>query len=143
MEAYKSGQGSLTRLAAAVFLLLALGMGCVELYSWIRNPRADAPLVPGAELFADMPLFGGPLSWKFLLCAAVFVAGTVVLRRYMARPGTVDTLIETEQEMKKVSWPTRDESMNATWVVILVSLVLTFTLVLFDAALTHVLGFFF
>jgi preprotein translocase subunit SecE len=90
-----------------------------------------------------MPVFGGPLSWKFLLCAAIFVAGLVLLRRYLARPATVDTLIETEQEMKKVSWPTRDESMNATWVVILVSVVLTVTLVFFDAVLTRFLGFFF
>ena len=143
MEAYKSGQGSLTRLSAAVFLLIALVMGCVELFSWIQDPRGDVPLVPGAELFADMPVFGGPLSWKFLLCVAICVAGIVLIRRYLARPGTVDTLIETEQEMKKVSWPTRDESMNATSVVILVSIVLTVTLVFFDLVLTRLLEFVF
>ena len=142
MEAYKSGQGSLTRLTATVLMLLALVMGCRELYTWIQSPRQDSPILPG-ELFRDMPVFGGPMSWKFLLCVAIFAVGLVLIRRYMGRPGTVDTLIETEQEMKKVSWPTRDESMNATWVVILVSVVLSFSLVLFDLVLTTLLRFVF
>ncbi len=135
MEAYKSGQGSLARLTAWVFLLIALGMGCVELYSWIQNPRTDQPLIPGVALFADMPVFGGPMSWKFLLCVAIFVAGLMLIRRYLGRPAVVDALIETEQEMKKVSWPTREESMNATWIVLLVSVILTFALWIFDIVL--------
>jgi preprotein translocase SecE subunit len=61
----------------------------------------------------------------------------------MRRGSTVETLNETELEMKKVSWPTRLESMNAMWVVVLVTIVLTGTLAAFDGALRMILGLFF
>ena len=54
MEAYKAGQGSFTRLAAAMACLLAVFLGCVELYSWIQKP-GDTSLIPG-EAFSDLPI---------------------------------------------------------------------------------------
>ena len=131
MDTYKSGQGSLARLIAWVALLATLALGCVELYSWIRSPQTDAPLVDAA-LFRDLPFFGTTFSWKFLLCALIFFAGLWLSRKIMRRRKTVDALIETEQELRKVSWPTRDESINATGVVILVSILLTAALFIFD-----------
>ena len=41
-------------------------------------------------------------------------------------------MIETEQEMRKVSWPTLPEVWNATLVVILVTAVFALTMSLFD-----------
>jgi preprotein translocase subunit SecE len=142
MDSYKAGQGSLARLTAWVALLLALALGCAELYSWIQDPRADSALLPGA-LFADLPFFSTPFSWKFLLCLVLFVGGLWFSRRLMARHDAVDALIETEQELRKVSWPTRDESINATGVVILVSVLLTMSLFGFDLLFTTVFGFLF
>jgi len=134
MEAYKSGQGSLARLIAAFALAIMAVLGCVELYSQIQA-RGDRSLVPG-EVFASLPLLGVPLSLKFVLCVAVLVALAYGIRRYLARPVVVDTLIETEAELKKVSWPTRQESWNASLVVVLVSVVLCMLLFAFDAALS-------
>jgi len=142
MESYKAGQGSLARLTSWTLILVALFLGCVELYSWIYTPLpqtgeagwADAPVVD-LEVFRDLPLLGVPLSWKLLFCFALFFGLLWVLRRYLMRPQTVDTLIETELELKKVSWPTRDESMNATWVVVLVTVLMTATLSMFDGLL--------
>ena len=142
METYKAGQGSLARLTSWVAMLLAVGLGCAELYSWIQDPREDTALLPGA-LFADLPFFNAPLSWKFLLCAVIFVGGIWLVRRIMARRDAVDALIETEQELRKVSWPTRDESINATGVVILVSLLLTATLFAFDLLFNQLFGMIF
>ncbi|MHC4849967.1 MAG: preprotein translocase subunit SecE, partial [Planctomycetota bacterium] len=110
-----------------------------ELYSWIQNPRTDTALLPG-ELFEDLPFFGAKFSWKFLLCAVVFFAGLWLARRIMNRKDAVDALIETEQELRKVSWPTRDESINATGVVILVSLLLTVALFSFDLLFNRIFG---
>jgi preprotein translocase SecE subunit len=138
MEAYKAGQGSFTRLAAALACLIAVFLGCVELYSWIQKP-GDRALVAG-EAFQDLPLLGVPLSWKFLICLAVFIGAIWLLRRWLARPTMVDTLIETEMELKKVSWPTKDESMTATWVVIVVTILMTGSLALFDFVLRSVFG---
>ncbi|MHC4135996.1 MAG: preprotein translocase subunit SecE, partial [Planctomycetota bacterium] len=83
----------------------------------------------------DLPLLGVPLSWKLLFCVALFLGLLWLIRRYLVRPQTVDTLIETELELKKVSWPTKDESMNATWVVVLVTVLMTVTLSVFDGLL--------
>ena len=131
METYKAGQGSLARLTAWVAILITLVLCCAELYSWIQDPTTDKPLLPG-ELFRDLPFFGTPFSWKFLLCTLVFFAGLWLTRRILTKKSTVDALIETEQELRKVSWPTRDESINATGVVILVSVLLTVALFSFD-----------
>ena len=138
METYKAGQGSLTRLTSWVGLLLVTFLGSVELYSWIQNPKRDTPIFGiNLELFWKLPILGVPLSWKLLLCLAVFIGLIWVVRHYLMRPATVDTLIEVEMEMKKVSWPTKDESMNATWVVIFVTLLITFVLFFFDLILRY------
>ena len=64
------------------------------------------------------------------------------IRRWLSRPATVNALIETESELKKVSWPTADESRNATVIVILVALVLTAALFVFDQAIAKLLQLF-
>jgi preprotein translocase SecE subunit len=141
MEPQKAGQGSLTRLITWTVLILAAALGCVELYAWIQSTR-DQPLVPG-EWFRHLPLVGVPFSWKFLICLALFVGLLALIRWAMAKPSMATTLVETELEMKKISWPTRQESLNAMWVVVFVTIVLTGTLAAFDGALHLLLKFIF
>ena len=141
MEPQKAGQGSLTRLITWTVLILASALGCVELYAWIQSPK-DEPLVSG-EWFRHLPFLAVPLSWKFLLCLAIFVGLIMFVRWTMARPSMATTLVETELEMKKISWPTRQESFNAMWVVVFVTVVLTGTLAAFDGALHLLLRFIF
>jgi preprotein translocase SecE subunit len=135
MEAYKSGQGSLTRMLTVSTVLVLLVLGCRELYSWIYDPK-DSPIIP-LDVFESLPLLGVPLSWTFLICVAIFVIGVFLFRKYLTKPSTVDTLIETEAEMKKVAWPTMEESKSATMIVILVTGVITATLALFDTVLSR------
>ena len=136
MDSYKAGQGSLARLSAWMVVLVTLFTGCWELYSWIHS-KHDTAIIP-LKVFESLPLLGVPLSWKFLICVGVGIGLLWLVRLYLLRPNTVDTLIETELELKKVSWPTRAESMNATWVVVLVTVLLTVTLSLFDGLLRAV-----
>ena len=143
MDTYKAGQGSLPRLTAWVAILIALALGCAELYTWIQDPLTDTSLIPGVELFEDLPFFGTKFSWKFVLCIAIFVAGLWLVRRVLTKKSTVDALIETEQELRKVSWPTKDESINATGVVILVSVLLTAALFSFDLLFNRLFSFIF
>lgn len=143
MEPQKAGQGSLTRLVTWTVLVLATAMGCVEVYSWWQSPTkpvgwADRPLLPGLW-FAQLPLFGAPFSVKFIVCAGLFVGLMLGLRWWMSRSSTAAALTETELEMKKVSWPTKKESLNAMWVVVFVTVVLTATLAMFDFALAKIL----
>lgn len=141
MEPQKAGQGTLTRLVTWMVLILAVALGCVELYAWIQSP-GDAALVPGAW-FRHLPLLGVPFSFKFLLCVVLFVGLLALVRWSMRRPAMAAALVETELEMKKVSWPTKQESFNAMWVVVFVTVVLMAVLALFDLGLHVILRFFF
>jgi preprotein translocase subunit SecE len=143
MESYKAGQGSLARLTTWVAVLIALALGCAELYTWIQDPIEDTSLIPGVALFEDLPFFGTKFSWKFLLCTLLFAAGIWLSSRLLTKKTTVDALIETEQELRKVSWPTREESINATGVVILVSVLLTIALFSFDLLFNQVFSLIF
>ena len=143
METYKSGQGSFARLSAFLALFLAAFLGARELYSWIADPERDTSLIPNVAVFQKLPLLGAPLSWQLLLCVAIFAGLVWLIRFYMRKPATVDLLIETELELKKVSWPTREESINATWIVIFVTLLITFTLFAFDIILQRVFAMLF
>jgi len=136
MDEYKPGQGGLARLSTWLILVSALFLGVVELYSWLHR-RGDGAIfgLDRWRVFRSLPFFGVPLSWKVLLCVVLLVGLLWLVRRYMTKPRTVDMLIETELEMKKVSWPTLDESLNATWVVVLVTVLLTGALFFFDFAL--------
>lgn len=142
MARYKTGQGSFARLSASVGVLLALFLGAIELYSWIQT-STDRSLIPGVVVFEDLPLLGVPLSWKFLLCVGIFLGSLWLVRRWISRPAAVDALIETELEMKKVSWPTAPEARAATWVVILVTIILTVCLFFFDLGLVSIFNFVF
>jgi len=141
MEPQKAGQGSLTRLITWTVLILASVLGCWELYTWIQSPK-DRALVPG-EWFRHLPLLAVPFSWKFLLCLVLFVGLMFFVRWTMHGSTMATTLVETELEMKKVSWPTKQESLNAMWVVVFVTVVLTITLASFDGALHFLLKFIF
>jgi preprotein translocase SecE subunit len=141
MEPQKAGQGTLTRLVTWTVLILAAVLGCYELYTWIQTSK-DTSLIPGGW-FERLPVLGIPFSWKFLVCVALCVGLLMFVRWIMSRPSTATTLTETELEMKKISWPTKQESLNAMWVVVFVTAVLTGTLAAFDGALHLILRFIF
>jgi len=105
---YKPGQGRWARgVAAAALGALGIWAG-LQTYDWMERKFTHAGAyyvgywVPGLLLLA------------FLL-AAFYVAN---------RPKATDFLIETETEMKKVTWPTYREVLAATAVVIVVVIIL-------------------
>ncbi|GMV53000.1 MAG: preprotein translocase subunit SecE [Chlorobi bacterium] len=50
---------------------------------------------------------------------------------------------EVNKEMKKVSWPTRDQLRESTMVVIVTSLIITAIVFVIDQAMTQVMNFLF
>ena len=141
METYKSGQGTFARLACWVGLIVLAFLGCVEVFSWIHGQN-DAPLFPG-DLWKRLPVLDVPFTWKLCLCILLFAAALWGIRRLMARAPVADTLIETEGELRKVSWPSSPEARNATIVVIVVTVVLTFSLALIDYVLVSLFSLIF
>jgi preprotein translocase subunit SecE len=97
---YKKGQGYWTRMLTAGGVLLILLLTAQFLYG-----HALAALVPEAN--------------KRLMIAGAFTAVVCVLAWWaMNKPTSVDFLIATDSEMKKVNWTSRAELMGSTKVVI-------------------------
>ncbi|MEM7311146.1 MAG: preprotein translocase subunit SecE [Planctomycetota bacterium] len=116
MKAYKPEQGRMARMATFWSLALLLLFGCQFLHqtlstyvSSMKNPIADLTI----------PIVSIPLSPSFLLATAVFAGGMFWLYNWQQTPKVADLLIETEQELRKVTWPTMQDVVNSSLVVII------------------------
>jgi preprotein translocase SecE subunit len=135
IEIYKKGQAAVTRYVAAGSIAALLGWGCYELWKVLVNLQADWI----KHSFARIPGIGLSITPALLIALFVFVAAGFGLFLLLNRPSTADLLIDTEQEMKKVSWPTRQEAWNSSVIVIVTVIVFTILLFSFDVILAKVL----
>lgn len=126
LEIYKPGQGKIARGVAYLLGTALVLFGAKSLYANINRP--------GSEWVDQVPLIG-EISIYNTVALAVFLLGVLGLHLVLNRPSAVDLLIDTEQELKKVSWPSRREVKNATIVVAIVTFVLAGLLYGFDALL--------
>ena len=112
----------------AYFLLGILVLyGAIRLYATIN--------VPGEGLLVENVPILGTISSYNLIAALVFFMGVYALHLVLNRASSVDMLIDTEQEMKKVSWPSKAEVKSATLVVALVTFIMAILLFGFDEIL--------
>jgi preprotein translocase SecE subunit len=128
MAKYKPDQGAYAR-TAALWLLGAMWMfGCTSLYYWLLSFRGEPqgegvmvrPLMEGR-----LPVLGIPLTVSLLVAIGVGLAGFWVLLRMLHRPKVADMLIDSETEMRKCTWPTWDETLTSSVVILVVMLVFT------------------
>jgi preprotein translocase SecE subunit len=109
--------------------------GCTFLYSQLfQYAEGLRPAIGGLEV----PLVGYDLNGALLICAAVFAVGAFFAHRRLNRPQVVHALVDTETELKKVTWPTFNETINASLVVVAFVLVLMGFLWLSDRVLESV-----
>jgi len=120
LELYKKGQGTTARASAYAIGILLIGFGAIRLFAAVNRP-GEGVLVP------DLPILGA-LTITKVVAFAVGIAGILGLHAVLNRPKSVDLLIETEAEMRRVSWPTMKQVWNATLVVAFVTLVLAVTM---------------
>lgn len=126
--AHKSDQGRFARFAA-FWALAALGfLGIYQarywfeswgggVGDWFRTPLMDGPV----------PILGLDLTWAVVV--AWLAAGPLFafsLHRALNREQAAEYLIGTEAELRKVSWPTLEEAVNSSLVVVLTVVVLLF-----------------
>ena len=132
LELYKKGQGTLARSVAYGIVAGLIVFGALRLYVAMGFGDFTKVLI---EDFGPL----GDLTVRKVIAFVVALAGLVGLHVILNRPQSVDLLIETEQEMKKVSWPTLPDVWNATGVVILVTVTLAVTMSAFDFGLRRIL----
>ncbi len=77
-----------------------------------------------------------PLVAQSIVATILIVIGAILAYYFTAtRPKTVDFLIATDYEMKRVNWSTRREIVGSTVIVIIASIALATTLFVFDLTL--------
>ena len=86
----------------------------------------------------SLPILGMDLSPALLIVTVLFLGGTYLFYRWLERPKQADTLIDTESEMKKVTWPSLSETMSGSITVIMTVLILMAILALFDWTLGNI-----
>lgn len=124
---HRPDQGRVARSAAFWALAILIVYGCISLNeslaSYFHDPMGVAF---GSTTNAEGRVVGGftlpILSWRLtpaLIVAVLVCAGALyAMHRYLERPKIADLLIDTEGELRKVTWPTMNEAVNSSIVVI-------------------------
>jgi preprotein translocase SecE subunit len=128
---YKPEQGRIARTSAFWALAFLVVYGCTSLddaleqyfgrsgESWLFAKWIGSTIVEGQQVGG---LFVPILSWKLTPALIVAVVacglGLWLLNRYLNRPKVAELLIETENELRKVTWPTMNEAVTSSLVVI-------------------------
>ena len=141
LEIYKKGQGKKARVTAYILLGLLVLFGAIACHGEFNTVGRGVGL-PVHDSVSNLPVIGA-LTWMKLISAAVFFAGMVCVHLFLNRPVSADLMIDTEQEMRKVSWPTWPEVKSASLVVVVVTFVFGLSLYAFDKALQGLFSFIF
>jgi preprotein translocase subunit SecE len=111
---YKPNQGRIVRQLTALAVWLIVMLGCWALYSTLR-----ASLESGSYLVPAIP-------------GVLLLAGAWFGYRLVNWPRFADFLIAVEAEMNKVTWPSKDELIRASIVVMFTIFFLAVSLFVFD-----------
>jgi len=124
MTAYKKDQGRMVRMAVFWSIAVLLYYGCNSLRTTLVDEfrsTLGAPLLAGLP---KIPVLGVSLTGALLAVIVVFAGGLFLAYRWQERPKNADLLIETETELRKVTWPTGQEVFNSSLVVVICVVVL-------------------
>lgn len=118
---YKEDQGRHARMAAFWTLTLLALFGASFLFERlvrIASMRQAIGADENGQGGLIIPIVRVDVSPAFLVSAVLFLVLFFVVQRYTAKPKVADLLIDTEDELRKVTWPTLDEVINTTIVVV-------------------------
>jgi preprotein translocase SecE subunit len=116
MTTYREDQGRLARMAVFWSLTLMLLFGCNFIHITMMQYAGDVMKTPVGGL--SIPIVGIGLSPSFLISFVLFVGGVIAIHRWQSKPKITDFLIDTESELRKVTWPTLAEVMNSSFIVV-------------------------
>lgn len=119
LKIHKPGQGYWTRVLTAASAGVIVAFGLI----WLADVMKLKP-IPAA-----------------ITLAAVALGTAAILYWIMNRPRTVQFLIDTDSEMRKVNWPNKREIYGSTWVVICGTVLLAVLLFAIDSAFIFIFRF--
>ena len=112
--AYKADQGRMARMTVFWTVAILVFYGCTSLHATLQTFGSLAAPLGGLE---RVPVLGVVPNAALLISALVLGLGLFLLHRWEQAPKNADLLIETEQELRKVTWPTVDEAVDSSLVV--------------------------
>ena len=138
--AYKKDQGRFMRMGAFWALLLLAAYGCLggfvrSLYRWLPSLAGDKSVEPWITPFPILGQLGLPEIVGILSLTAI----AIWIHAVLMRPKVADLLIDTEQELKKVTWPSSSETINGTIAVAATVVALFLFLAVADTAIAFVM----
>lgn len=134
---YRKDQGRYARMLSFWGLTLLVMYGC--LYSGGLVSVLDRWLGDANQVYIDpFPLLG-KLKTSTLIALGVLLAAAFAFHIILSRPRVADALVETENEMRKVTWPTWGEAWQGTLAVTAMVIVLFLFLTGVDLVLTKVM----
>ena len=120
---YKPNQGRIVRQLTALAIWVIVALGCWRMYGALRGAMEAGsymiPAIPGVLL----------------------VAGLWIGYRLVNWPRFADFLIAVEAEMNKVTWPSKEELIRASIVVMFTIFFLAMSLFLFDVIWQFIFNF--
>lgn len=119
MVTYKKDQGRLARMAAFWVLAILVFYGCTSLRALLSGLSEQLSVPIGGAT-----ILGFDLSPAALISMLVLGTSLWLLYRWQNKPKTADLLIETETELRKVTWPTLDETIKGSVTVMVCVLIL-------------------
>jgi preprotein translocase SecE subunit len=121
MAPYKKDQGRMARMVAFWSLAVLIFYGCTSLHTELAS-RFSSLAVPVAGI--RIPVIGVDLNPAVMISTVILVGSITLLYRWQQAPKQADLLIETESELRKVTWPTISEATTSSIVVMLTVLFL-------------------
>ena len=115
----------------SVFLLLGYGV-LGELRYFLKNPVLSKWFGLDTTAWTSVPLLGD-FGLASLIAVIIQVVIGIIIYRFINRPKIYTTLAETEDEMRKVTWPTWSETWSGTLAVMITVVVLLLFLFAADA----------
>jgi preprotein translocase SecE subunit len=135
---YREDQGRHARMAAFWSIVFFVGFGCRFLHDDVLIQWAGMRRPIGG---IRIPIVGVDLTPAFLIAATIFLVALFFVQRWLQRPKVADLLIDTEGELKKVTWPKGSEVWNASIIVIISVVVLGAFLALADVFLYRLMRY--
>ncbi len=135
LNVYKPDQGMLTRWIAFWSVTALVVWGGLALYDWLVGTAdfARTLLFEAGPEGSVIPVIEQRMNVAFLCCWVVVIGGTLVVQRMLlANPRNSEFLITTDEEVRKVTWPTWKDSYNSALVVLVFVAILAVFLVLSD-----------
>lgn len=109
---------------------------------WDRARRIEIPATTPGGPAAFSGVFNGratgvaaiePVVLQGIIAGVIIAIGAILVLMFVAwKPKTVDFLIATDMEMRKVNWSTRKDIVASTWVVIFTCFMLAVGLFIVD-----------